>query len=112
MVAKFRNAICPPSTAVFLHRRAALPTKFKRNTLFTAEKSRKVVYNVRYCIYDYKLYSIFYSVHVVPNPHCFIAKPKNRLVAEKNHYYPIPCTALWGGGGRGVLPLRPSRFAK
>jgi hypothetical protein len=38
-----------------------------------------------------------------PNPHCFIAKPKPLLVAEKSHCYPTPCTALCGGGGRGML---------
>jgi hypothetical protein len=31
------------------------------------------------------------------NPHGLKAIPNSGLRAEKNHSYPTPCTALWGG---------------
>jgi hypothetical protein len=34
-------------------------------------------------------------------------QPNSLLQAEKSHYYPIPCTALWGERGRGSLALQP-----
>jgi hypothetical protein len=41
----------------------------------------------------------------IPNPHCFIDITKATIVAEKSHYYPTPCTAFWGEGEGGVIPL-------
>jgi hypothetical protein len=44
---------------------------------------------------------LFIVPNINPNPHCFIAIPKPRLVAEKSHYYPTPCTAQWEEGEKG-----------
>jgi hypothetical protein len=51
-------------------------------------------------------------IALFPNLRCIVYTYRvPRLVAEKSHYYPIPLHSPVGGGRRGVLPLRPWRFA-
>jgi hypothetical protein len=49
----------------------------------------------------------FINFRVNPNPHGLKAITKLTASGLKEPLLPIPCTALWGEGGRGSPPRQP-----
>jgi hypothetical protein len=92
----------------FLHKKANLVKSC--SSYYKYLKKSKMMSHILSLLYS----NCFQYESMNPNPHCFIATAKATACGWKEPLLPHPLHTVHnpvGGGGRGVLPLRPCRFA-